>query len=30
MARKKKEEVKLGIYSGTVDDIFTKLLEKLY
>ena len=27
MARKKKEEVKLGIYSGTVDDIFTKLLE---
>lgn len=27
MARKKKEEVKLGIYSGTVDDIFKKLLE---
>ena len=28
MARKKKEEeIKLGIYTGTVDDIFTKLLE---
>lgn len=27
MGRKKKEEVKLGIYTGTVDDIFTKLLE---
>lgn len=27
MAQKKKEEIKLGIYTGTVDDIFAKLLE---